>query len=328
MSAQVCEGEDEDEDEVSTTEDRSANMYLPPGARSHSCFGEDFEGHFRVPARLQDKSADLVEAVNDFHYAMINDHPRNEFYQECLRRAIVPGESVVLEIGTGSGLLAMLAARLGARAGHRVLMHGYNGADGAVRQALGPAGIPLIADPAECAQSLTTQGVAYLPLETLSPRLFALLRLRDVLGLRSCVNTVCRMLNPTGAPASVQGVFHPSYRLLQSDAAARLGWDALSVIKGGGGEFERNPAKEIAAFGLRAGRAWDGTLAATNDETRRLSDSAALSLTDLWQGRHTAAFETEVILETAALALDTLGDGNAAARARTLWQSRAARRAA
>ena len=34
---------------------------------------------------------------------------------ECLRRAIVPGVSVVLEIGTGSGLLAMLAARLGAR---------------------------------------------------------------------------------------------------------------------------------------------------------------------------------------------------------------------
>ena len=79
------------------------------------CIRDSFEGHFCVPARLQDKSADLVEAVNDFHYAMINDHPRNEFYRECLRRAIVPGESVVLEIGTGSGLLAMLAARLGAR---------------------------------------------------------------------------------------------------------------------------------------------------------------------------------------------------------------------
>ena len=78
-------------------------------------FGEDFEDHFCVPPRLQDKSSELVEAVNDFHYAMINDHPRNEFYRECLRRAVVPGESVVLEIGTGSGLLAMLAARLGAK---------------------------------------------------------------------------------------------------------------------------------------------------------------------------------------------------------------------
>ena len=92
------------------------HMYVPPGARAAHCFGEDFEGHFCVPARLQDKSADLVEAVNDFHYAMINDHPRNEFYRECLRRAIVPGESVVLEIGTGSGLLAMLAALCRVRA--------------------------------------------------------------------------------------------------------------------------------------------------------------------------------------------------------------------
>lgn len=93
------------------------NCYVPPGARDSqtACFGEDFEGHFAVPPRLQDKSSDLVEAVNDFHYAMINDHPRNEFYRECLRRAIVPGESVVLEIGTGSGLLAMLAAQLGAK---------------------------------------------------------------------------------------------------------------------------------------------------------------------------------------------------------------------
>ncbi|MDM8167558.1 glycosyl transferase family protein [Roseovarius sp.] len=222
----------------------------------------------------------------------------------------------------------LLSARLVADAGHRVLLHGWNGPHGKLRDGLAEAGIGIATRPDAAARLLDRDRIAYMPLDHLHPELFRLLALRDALGLRSCVNTVCRMLNPTGAPASVQGVFHPSYRLLQSDAAARLGWDALSVIKGGGGEFERNPAKEIAAFGLRAGRAWDGTLAATNDETRRLSDSAALSLTDLWQGRHTAAFETEVILETAALALDTLGDGNAAARARTLWQSRAARRAA
>ena len=78
-------------------------------------FGADFEPHFEVPPRLGNKPSDLVEAVNDFHYAMMNDHPRNEFYRECLRRAIDVGESIVLEIGTGSGLLAMLAASLGAR---------------------------------------------------------------------------------------------------------------------------------------------------------------------------------------------------------------------
>jgi protein arginine N-methyltransferase 7 len=57
---------------------------------------------------------DLVEAVNDFHYAMLGDEPRNEFYLSCLKQFITP-ESIVLEIGTGTGLLAMLAAQCGAK---------------------------------------------------------------------------------------------------------------------------------------------------------------------------------------------------------------------
>lgn len=107
--------EDEATDEEVTDEERE--HYVPPGARSSKAalFGRDMESHFVVPRRLADKPGDLIEAVNDFHYAMMNDHPRNAFYRECLRRAIVPGESIVLEIGTGSGLLAMLAARLGAK---------------------------------------------------------------------------------------------------------------------------------------------------------------------------------------------------------------------
>jgi tRNA G37 N-methylase Trm5 len=43
---------------------------------------------------------------------MINDRPRNHFYRQALERAVKKGDTV-LEIGTGSGLLAMLAARAG-----------------------------------------------------------------------------------------------------------------------------------------------------------------------------------------------------------------------
>jgi len=45
---------------------------------------------------------------------MMNDHPRNEFYQAALAR-VVHRESVVLEIGAGSGLLSIIAASLGAK---------------------------------------------------------------------------------------------------------------------------------------------------------------------------------------------------------------------
>ena len=222
----------------------------------------------------------------------------------------------------------LLSARLVAQAGHRVLLHGWNGSDSRVRDGLAAAGIGCAASPVEAARLLDRDGIVYLPLETLSPALFGLLRLREVLGLRSCVNTVCRMLNPTRARASVQGVFHPSYRLLQADAAALMGWPALSIIKGAGGEFECNPAKDLSIYGLRAGALFEETRAARLSETRRVSESKGLTLPDVWQGDVAPPFETDLITGTAALALDTLGVPQAAARAETLWHQRPRRRAA
>ena len=92
--------------------------WAPPGADNaeddEDCFGSDLDAHFFIPQRLQDKKASLVEAVNDFHFAMLNDSQRNEFYRQALAKSVKPGD-VVLEIGTGSGLLAMLAASSGAK---------------------------------------------------------------------------------------------------------------------------------------------------------------------------------------------------------------------
>ncbi|MCC1492162.1 glycosyl transferase family protein [Cognatishimia sp. F0-27] len=209
----------------------------------------------------------------------------------------------------------LLSARLIAEAGHRVLLHGWNGQDNAVRAGLADAGIGVARDASDAARLLDRDRIAYMPLEVLHPRLFQLLDLRRVLGLRSCINTVCRMLNPGRAPSSVQGVFHPSYRLLQADAAALLGWHGLSVIKGGGGEFERNPAKDAAAFGLRNAAPWCATYPATRDEVRRLSDASAQSLA----AAPPTAFEVDIVTGTAALALDTLGETQAETTARDIW---------
>lgn len=53
-------------------------------------------------------------AVPGWHLPMINDFERNDAYEAALKRAVTP-DSLVLEIGTGSGIVAMMAARAGAR---------------------------------------------------------------------------------------------------------------------------------------------------------------------------------------------------------------------
>ena len=56
----------------------------------------------------------LKKKVPRWHFNIINDQMRNDIYDRALRKFIKPN-SVVLEIGTGTGLLAMMAARAGAK---------------------------------------------------------------------------------------------------------------------------------------------------------------------------------------------------------------------
>jgi tetratricopeptide (TPR) repeat protein len=51
--------------------------------------------------------------IPGWHFAMLNDRERNDAYNQAISRAAANAKHV-LEIGTGSGLLAMMAARAGA----------------------------------------------------------------------------------------------------------------------------------------------------------------------------------------------------------------------
>lgn len=221
----------------------------------------------------------------------------------------------------------LLSAKLVASAGHSVLMHGFNGegeAAQSIRDALPHAGIAVCDDIDAARRALTSDAIAYLPLENFAPELHRLLLLRRDFNLRSCLNTVSRMLNPGAAEASVQGVFHPSYRELQADASQLLSLKSLTVIKGGGGEFERNPSKDIVAFGLRSGASWEHSYAPDLDATRKLNDGEVdpARLADLWSGALEDAFAQGIVISTAALALDTLGVAAPTDAAHRLWASR------
>ncbi len=54
----------------------------------------------------------------DFHRKLLGDRIRNQAFFEALKKVIIPGESVVADIGAGTGFLSFLARRLGAKNCH------------------------------------------------------------------------------------------------------------------------------------------------------------------------------------------------------------------
>jgi len=51
----------------------------------------------------------------EYHRTLIADRVRNQAFQRALAAVIKPGETTVADIGAGTGLLALMAAKLGAR---------------------------------------------------------------------------------------------------------------------------------------------------------------------------------------------------------------------
>ena len=152
----------------------------------------------------------------------------------------------------------LLAALALAASGTSVLMHGTNAFTGGttVEQALAQLGLQPACSVADARAGLARDRFAYLPIGTLCPPLAELLGLRRLLGLRSPINTVAGLLDPARAPAGVDGVFHPPYIETHLAVAERLLRPRLLVLKGGGGEAERNPARPTTAYlwDQRAGR--------------------------------------------------------------------------
>lgn len=96
--------------------------FIPPGCDAENPdkehtehvrrFEESLVSGFWCAPRLKGRNESLVEAVNDWHFAMLNDSHRNQFYWDAMEGR-VEGKRC-LDIGAGSGLLSLMAAKLGA----------------------------------------------------------------------------------------------------------------------------------------------------------------------------------------------------------------------
>lgn len=223
----------------------------------------------------------------------------------------------------------LLAAMLVAGAGVRVLLHGGPGAgEVSTRHGLMALGIPAAGSAGEAAALLDAQGLAYLPLEALCPPLAELFVLKPVLGVRTAVNSVARALNPGGAPAQIQGVFHPPYIPLHVATQTALGQRRALTFKGGGGEGQRNPDKPCRSVALADGATTElvwPPLAASGWPWRGEPMETG-RLAALWRGEWNEAAPVAAVTGTAAMALWLTGqapDPAAADRlAVDLWAAR------
>jgi anthranilate phosphoribosyltransferase len=226
----------------------------------------------------------------------------------------------------------LFAALILAQSGVRIFMHGTEGhTPGRVytRETMEALGLPVATSLVDAADKIAAAGFAYLPLERLSPRLHEIIELRPILGLRSPVHTVSRMLNPFDAPFLLQGIFHPNYNVIHQKAAALLGQPHMVVFRGEGGEIERRPHKPLETLTLHDGvletEDWPPLMAEPRQAPDREMDLARL--TAVWRGEDGDDYAAAAVTGTLAIALKLLGRAEtreaAQALAEEMWAARA-----
>jgi anthranilate phosphoribosyltransferase len=224
----------------------------------------------------------------------------------------------------------VLAALTLAQHGIRVFMHGaehHTAGRLYTSDALAALGIPVCATLDDAARQLDSAHFAYMPLESLAPKLHEIMGLKSLLGLRSPLHTVGRMLNPVDAPFSISAVTHPPYLDVHCQAARLLGQKMLATFKGEGGEVERRPEKPCDVVFLRDNQPGRDEWPALMTGARTKDDVMDASrLNALWTGEIEDETAAATIAGTVAIALRYSGRADSAddadGRALAMWRDR------
>ncbi|MFU8837758.1 MAG: glycosyl transferase family protein [Thiohalomonadaceae bacterium] len=205
----------------------------------------------------------------------------------------------------------LLSALLLAQHGIKVFMHGASGHTAGrlyTKDVLPQLGVPVATSLDEACNQLATQNFSYIDLEHLNPRLHDIIELRPLLGLRSPVHTIARMLNPFNADHVIQGIFHPGYRPTHQEAGQLLAIPRMIVIKGEGGEIERNPDQEVLLQVVNKGEMSEETWPAMFSRRHvRPDEMNVADLKSLWTGELNEEYAEASVLGTTAIALYTMG---------------------
>lgn len=205
--------------------------------------------------------------------------------------------------------LLIHAARLVARAGYRVLMHGPE--NEIAHRAFLHAGLPVAESVQDACAPETAHAPVFLPTERFAPDVRQLHRLYPLFMMPNVAQVLSAMLNPGGARTTLTGMRTARRPRLQRDAAARLGWESFAVLSGNRDIAQVVPGRSQELILLR-----DGEMTQTSftcplpPGNGQPPDAAGLSRLETWQAIWDGSLADPVseaaIIETAAIALDLL----------------------
>ena len=222
-------------------------------------------GGIMIAYRIKGETADELAGMLDACQARLSPIAAPA---EAATPVVIPSYNGARKLPNLTPLLALALARRGIP----VLVHG-DAADGwgrvATASVFAALGIPACSDAADIELGLQARGVAFAPIEVLSPALARLIALRDRLGVRGPAHTLVKLIQPFATPAlRLVNYTHPQYR----DEMTRLFLDAriageagVLLARGSEGEAVADSRRQVAIEWLRDGRATTLVEAAPGD---------------------------------------------------------------
>lgn len=164
-------------------------------------------GGIMLAMRIKGESVDEVAGFIDAAEASFDQlHAPDGEYAPI----VIPSYNGSRQMPNLTPLLALLLAREGAP----VFIHGVTTDPGRVTTAeiLKELGYPFAHDAQQAAEQFARRAPVLMPIEDLAPRMFRLLAMRRILGVRNSTHTLVKIMQPFSAPAlRLTSYTHPEY---------------------------------------------------------------------------------------------------------------------
>lgn len=260
------------------------------------------------------------------------------FLQAC-RNTLIPHFTDLPDIDLDLGCYAgkrrhlpwlLLAVMTLAQNGYKIFMHGLQENDSS-RLYLDSVFEQLVwrqANSIEQAKAqLSLHNFTYISIKDIHPNMHKLLSMRHTLGLRSCMHTLAKMLNPASAKASLHGVFHRELDNTHINVAQILNETRVACIRGDSGEVEATPEKSFTMHaidrdGKQVSRDFSVQLDSWSLQTRNRGVEA---LKRVWKGDLKCEYGEKASITTLAVMLATiesLESEDALKQAQIIWHHR------